>query len=123
MASEKVSEARRDRFARKWFSEWRPDPPVYGRASELLDQFITHKPEAAWDLVLSLVHSAPDDNALACVGAGPLEDLLCHHGATFIERVETTARNDAHFVRCLAHVWGETRMDPDVHVRVHRILI
>jgi hypothetical protein len=122
MTSQKVSEAKRDRFARKWFSEWCPDPAVYRRASQLLDQFITHKPEVAWDLLLKLIHAAPDNNALACVGAGPLEDLLCHHGAIFIERVETTARNEPDFVRCLAHVWGENRMDSDVHVRVQRIL-
>jgi hypothetical protein len=119
----KVSEIKRDRFARKWLSEWRSDPPVYGRASQLLDQFIERKPEVAWDLVLTLVHTAPDDNALACVGAGPLEDLLCQHGATLIERVEAVARNDAHFVRCLAQVWGENRMDSNVHKRMHRILM
>jgi Glyoxalase superfamily protein len=44
MASKNVSGAKRDRFARKWFSEWRPDPPVYGRASQLLDQFKYARP-------------------------------------------------------------------------------
>jgi hypothetical protein len=122
MRSRNTTEARKERFARKWFSEWRPDPPVYGRASQLLDQLITHDPERAWDLVLALVHAAPDNDALDCVAAGPLEDLLCDHGAAFIERMETTLRADAHFMNCLARVWGWSRMEPTVHARMRRIL-
>lgn len=52
------------------------------------------------------------------MAAGPLEDLLCHHGLTLIDRVEALARSDSRFKRCLAGVSGSNRMEPSVYERV-----
>ena len=38
---------------------------------------------------------------LAYVAAGPIEDLLVHHGAAFIERVEVAAGRDPIFRKML----------------------
>lgn len=109
------------RFVRKWFSEWEIEPPRYGRASQILDHLISTRPEAAWDRILALiVHAKPE--SLCYVAAGPLEDLLSHHGATMIERIEALAATDPQFLSCLAGVWGHTRFEPAIYTRVQGLL-
>jgi len=48
-------------------------------------------PEQKWEFIKELVAAAPDDDALASIGAGPLEDLLYGNSEEFIERVEREA--------------------------------
>jgi hypothetical protein len=108
----------RNGFLRDWFSEWAPEKPIYGWATELLVHLTEDEPEVAWGLILDLIERAPDDDALGWVAAGPLEDLLCHHGAELIDRVEALASADARFRRCLSGVWGHTRMDRGVYERI-----
>lgn len=50
-----------------------------------------------FDLVLALVVSAPNDDALSYVGAGPMEDLINWHGAAFVHRIEESARQNRAF--------------------------
>jgi hypothetical protein len=47
--------------------------------------------EQKWELIKALVAAAPDNRALASIGAGPLEDLLYINSEEFIERVEREA--------------------------------
>ncbi len=47
--------------------------------------------EQEWEFIKELVAAAPDDDALASIGAGPLEDLLYGNSEEFIERVEQEA--------------------------------
>jgi hypothetical protein len=112
----------REQFVRDWFAEWAPETPVFGWASDLLFDAVTDDPETAWDLVVRLVAGAPDGDALGWVAAGPLEDILCEHGADFIDRVEALAGSDERFRRCLGGVQGENRMEPEVYARVRRAL-
>jgi hypothetical protein len=108
----------REGFLKDWFAEWAPDTPTYGWATELLVHLIDDEPEVAWDLILGMVARAPDDDALSRVAAGPLEDLLCHHGVEFIDRAEVLAASDPRFKKCLARVWGSNRMDSEVYDRI-----
>ena len=110
----------REGFLRDWFAEQAPGSPIYGWATELLVHLTEDEPEVAWDLVLGLVERASGEEEPGWVGAGPLEDLLCHHGLTWIDRVEERARFDPRFRRCLAAVWGAGRMEPGVYERVFR---
>jgi hypothetical protein len=109
-----------EKFVHDWVAEWASEPPVFGWATDLLFDEIRNAPEAAWDLILKLIGSAPDDGPLGWVAAGPLEDLLCQWGPTFIDRVEALARSDDRFRRSLTGVWGWSRMDPDVYSRMRR---
>src|SRR5436309_3377158 len=43
-------------------------------------------------LILALAKAAPTDVALMYLGAGPLENLLCEHGAEVAQEVEQVAR-------------------------------
>ena len=47
-----------------------------------------------------------------------LENLLCFHGADFVDRVVTESSHDLHFRDCLRQVWGRSRMDPDVYAKI-----
>jgi hypothetical protein len=63
-------------------------------------------PEAGWPLLIALIEHAPDDEALAFVAAGPLEDLIRHHGPRFGERLVDRARQDERFREAIRLVWG-----------------
>jgi hypothetical protein len=108
-------------FVSAWLEEWRADPPVYGNATRRLMMLIEKKPDDAWHLISLLVRAAPNDEELDCVGAGPLEDLLCAHGPQVISRLESAAAQDSKFVRCVYFVWGQSRMDPETYRRVRSI--
>ena len=47
--------------------------------------------EPKWEFIKALVASAPDQDALGSIGAGPLEDLLYGNTEDFIDRVEQEA--------------------------------
>src|SRR5450432_4169240 len=107
-----AEELDRELFCRDWHTDWRADPPLYGWATELLIHAAEDQPDLAWSLILGLVKSADDDDALGCVAAGPLEELLCNHGVEFIDRVEVLAAADERFRRCLGGAWGSSGRDP-----------
>jgi len=107
-----------EEFPMRWFAEWAQEPPMFGPATERLVGLIEHDPQQAWAHILRLIERAPSEPLLNCVGAGPLEDLLCAHGDVFIDQVEQLAARDDRFRQCLAYVWGQTRMDADIHRRV-----
>lgn len=109
------------RFVRKWFAEWEPEPPRFGRASQILNHLIDTKPDEAWDRILALIAEAKPES-LCYVAAGPLEDLLSHHGPTMIERIEALAASDPRFLSCLAGVWGHTRFESAIYARVQGVI-
>jgi len=71
-----------------------------------VDDLIYRDADAGWMFTLELIAAAQDDWHLANVAAGPLEDLLKRDPHRLIERVETQARRDPKFRRCLTGVWG-----------------
>ena len=87
-----------------------------------LDNLVRDEPEAAWPVVLELVRRARQDDVLAYIAAGPLEDLLCRHPHAFIDRVEALGRRDPHFRRALSGVWGFSTMPADVWNRLEVLL-
>jgi len=109
------------RFVRKWLSEWETEPPRYGRASQILNHLIDTKPDEAWERILALISEAKPES-LCYVAAGPLEDLLSHHGPTMIERIEALAASDPRFLSCLVGVWGHTRFEPAIYAQVQRLI-
>lgn len=88
-------------------------------AWEAVYSLVHDAPEDGWRMIQRLVELAPDDFVLACVAAGPLEDLLGRHPYVFIDRVEQQARRDAKFRRCVSGVWGS--LPDDVESRMRRL--
>jgi len=81
------------------------------------DELAERHPLDLFPIVLEMVRQAPDDDGLAFVAAGPLEELLKFHGESILPMVEAVALTDARFRRALSGVWQST-IPPVVWVRV-----
>jgi hypothetical protein len=82
-------------------------------AFEMMLDLCRIDPEAAWEVIQRIVDRAEDPGVLACVGSGPLEDLLTKHGNEFIERVVAEIRANAKFANVAESMWPN-RISPDV---------
>jgi hypothetical protein len=89
-------------------------------AFEEIGEITRTDPERGWDLTLRLIARAPNPMFLSYVAAGPLEELLTHHGSAVIDRVELAARRDPKFRLALCDVWGTSRVAGDIFDRVRR---
>jgi hypothetical protein len=94
-----------------WFWAW-----------EKVEEALEAPAPEAFEILLALVGTAPNDDALAAIGAGPLEDLLSWHAANFVDRVEESARRDPAFRKALASVWLSEAVPPDVRQRLTRLM-
>jgi hypothetical protein len=52
------------------------------------NRLVREDPEAAWPLIRETVQRSGNDQILAFVAAGPLEDLVRLHACRFIDRME-----------------------------------
>jgi len=73
------------------------------------------KPELLWQFVAAAYKREMPDTAFAVLAAGPMEDLLAHHGPDYIDRVEELARKDPKFNRLLGGVWKNSMTDEIWH--------
>jgi hypothetical protein len=91
-----------------------PELPAHGCVDDMLHD--SH-PECV-ALLVALVERAPDDDALASLGAGPLEDLISHyrHGPRWLDAVEAAARRDPRFATAVRGMW----LGADVSIEVRR---
>ena len=62
-------------------------------------------PELCWRLIQAVVAHDSDEHVIAALAAGPMEDLLRHHGSIFIERIEDKAAQNPLFRNLLRGVW------------------
>ena len=65
-------------------------------------------PADAWDVVTAIVRAAPDES-LGYIGAGPVEDMVRHHGAALVDWIEGEARRDQRFQFALGCIWMHRR--------------
>lgn len=56
-------------------------------------------------MLLDLVAQAPDEETLAVIGAGPLEDFLAGHAAAYLTRIESASARDPRFRKVLGSTW------------------
>ena len=88
-------------------------------AWEQLDNAVRNESELAWSLILDVLAATEDEFTLSCLAAGPLEDLLRHHGPTFIDRIEQQAQKDGRFRELLCGVWRSST--PEVWARIEAL--
>jgi hypothetical protein len=72
---------------------------------DLLVDVAEKDPELCWRLIEAVVSRDSDEQVLAALAAGPMEDLLARHGQAFIERIESRAGQNPLFRHLLAGVW------------------
>lgn len=76
------------------------DQPVNLSPWEELQTLIEREPDHAWSIICNAVELSAEDEDLALIGAGPLEQLLVRH-AEFLERALSVAATSAKFTRAL----------------------
>lgn len=74
-------------------------------AFETMADLCHDDPETCFELIEKIRKADGSDWILANLAAGPLEDLLSQHGARFIDRIETLARQDPQMRRLLGGIW------------------
>lgn len=62
-------------------------------------------PEAVWQAILRIMQRDLNEEQIALLAAGPVEDLLALHGASFIDRIEAEAQRSPAFAHLLGGVW------------------
>jgi hypothetical protein len=92
----------------------------YFCAFEKLYDMVRGEPEEAWMIMEQIRRLDSSDSILANLAAGPMEDLLVHHGNQFIERIETLARKDAIFRKMLGAVW-RNKISEDIWKRLNAV--
>jgi hypothetical protein len=95
------------------------DDPDF-EAWDRVDALVRADPEAAWQVIQAIWQRDQNDLILANLAAGPVEDLLVHHGRQFIGRVEEMARKEPVFRRLLGAVWRNAIRE-DVWSRLRRV--
>ena len=62
-------------------------------------------PQLCWEAILQILHRKPSQKVLGVLAAGPLEDLIHHHGPSFINEIEKEAKINTEFKDLLGGVW------------------
>jgi hypothetical protein len=88
-------------------------------AWEAVNDLVDERPQDVIPTLVALADAAPDDDALGYLGAGPVEDLINHHGSVVvIDRVEGAARRNQRFRTALTGAWYDEYVSPDVCARL-----
>ena len=77
-------------------------------------------PDRAWEAILAVIAEPRANSCVGILAAGPVEDLLSHHGARFIERVEVAARSNPNFASMLGGVW-RSDMPEEIWARIQAV--
>jgi hypothetical protein len=75
-------------------------------------------PDNVWLAILELIGQDLKDKQMAVLAAGPLEQLVAWHGATFIDRIEKEAFQNPKFRRLLSGVWRQSGIPQEIWDRV-----
>ncbi|WP_448674109.1 DUF6869 domain-containing protein [Pseudoxanthomonas mexicana] len=104
--------------ASRWIDKWAVPGVPSGESDGFdLDWELPHdNPRLCLDSilqVLSRIPSDPADRHFQVLAAGPLEDLLVHHGPRFVDEIDTLARRSPSFRMLLNGAWT-SRVDQAV---------
>lgn len=72
---------------------------------EKLDEFCRTEPEDAWRVIVEIYRRLPDERVISNLAAGPVEDLLVHHGHRTLVWIRRYCADDSGFVELLKMVW------------------
>jgi Family of unknown function (DUF6869) len=105
--SEHRSDSASADLARAYLRHYAAGNPAGGdwTSWDAINTLVREAPGDAWPVILQLVYHSQDDQTLAYVAAGPVEDLLVHHGADVIGLFEEECRSNPRFRQCLSGVW------------------
>ena len=119
---DKLNDAEWASFADAWLAELRgeSDSKDDNGGMSVTWMGFTARPERQWKFICLAASRASTDDELAHIAAGPVECLLGHHGAEFIDEVEREAARSPQFARMLTGVW-KYMMPDDVWARIQAL--
>jgi hypothetical protein len=80
---------------------------------------VRSEPEEMIAILVAIADAAPDDDALAYLGAGPVEDLIVSRGsAVVVDRIEGAARSNENFRKALRCAWFDDAAPGTVSARL-----
>lgn len=111
-------------IATRWIEKWAAsDGPSGDSAGNDLDwELPLENPRLCLDSILQVLSRIPADPTnkhFQVLAAGPLEDLLVHHGDTYVDEIEVLARRSPPFRLLLNGVWT-SRMNKIVVERLDK---
>lgn len=118
-----MNQSDRAKLVSAWIEFEKTDRKDVKRCDELFWSFdvlsglTRNDPDAAFDVILSILAADDSDVIEANLAAGPLEDLLGYHGPAYIDRIEGEAARNPRFRHLLGGVW-QNAMTDEVWVRV-----
>lgn len=77
----------------EWLA-WASDPDGQSPGHMEFLSVVEEEPEKGWSAILATLQDRRHEPYLGKVAAGPLEDLLSHHGSEFIDRIGAEAKID-----------------------------
>jgi hypothetical protein len=89
-------------------------------AWEQVERSVADADDDVVELLCALAACAPDESALAYLGAGPVEGLLGAHASRFGDPVDSAARRDERFRTALRCAWFDNKVDPQLAARLRR---
>jgi hypothetical protein len=104
--------------AKGWIAYWRQQLetgqfPDTGDG-HVVDRLVEQEPDVGWAAILAIlegIDAEPSSRLFQVLAAGPLENLLTHHGEAFVARVESEARRNSRFNLLLGGVWQNAMSD------------
>jgi hypothetical protein len=94
-----------------WLSEdGSPEREATAWATDLYE-LEYNDPETLWLLILAIHAKNQSTRIQQLLSAGPVENLLGKHRESFIDRIESKARQDPAFAKLLGGVWKYTISD------------
>lgn len=114
-----------DKLVKAWIAMHHAEPKSQGYkdnswAFAALSDMCETSPDQSLEIIGQIRKADGSDKILANLAAGPLEELLAHHGKLLIGAVETLARDDEQFRKLLGALW-QNNIAEDVWVRIKRV--
>ena len=93
----------------------------YRWAYETVSEIVEIGQPDAVEILVELSEAESDDFvALSNLGAGPIEQLLCHHADEFIDQIDSAARQSSSFRMALRCAWYDASLPTEIVHRVRR---
>jgi len=70
-----------------------------------VDTLVNNEPEKALELLATIIENCKNNEELAYVAAGPLENLFVYHGYAIIDKIKKKADCSEQFQLALSGVW------------------
>lgn len=88
---------------------------------DCLSDWCDVRPDYAWDAIIKIYSTRPSEKVLSNLAAGPIEDLIVHHGQIVLGWIDQYCNHDANFVKVLQMVWRNA-IEADVWAELTRLI-